>query len=119
MKNNNKHPHHDLIVELIGDTSKQVEMITGSNSVVYVEAPNVIADTEGLYKFRIKPREFIKGHWYPCLFEGREFICYYTGEFLKEPINSNHRVSSIIWDCPSTYGMIVGKSLGKIEFGGE
>ena len=114
--NNNKHPHHDLIAELINDTSKQVEMITGSNSAVYVEAHNVIADTKGLYKFRIKPREFIKGHWYPCYYEGREFVCKFDGETLIEPINKGYQAILVAWDAYSCCGLKVGKSLGEIKF---
>ena len=114
MKNNNKHTHHDLIVELIGDTSKQVEMVTGSNSVVQVEASNVVADKKGSYIFRIKPREFTKGHWYPCVdkdgdggvrvFNGEEFCLY------SRNINHGEGEDSFPF---------IGESLGEIKFGGE
>jgi len=113
---NNKHPHHDLIVELISDTSKQVEMITGSNSVVYVEAPNVISDIKGLYKFRIKPREFIKGHWYPCIDEstGRGSIKRFNGRFFFDETKDYHHEDKKCYQ--ESDFCFVGKSLGEIKF---
>jgi len=116
MKNNNKHPHHDLIVELISDTSKQVEMVTGSNSVIHVETSNVVADKKGSYIFRIKPREFIKGHWYPCLDKriGLFNVLIYGGHYFHS--NSGLKGAEF---SPDMFEKI-GKSIGKIEFwGGE
>ena len=114
----NKHPHHDLLSELISDTSKQVQMITCRNSVINVMASNVISDTKGIYNFRIKPREFIKGHWYPCLHEERRFICCFDGAVLLEPINKGYKAISVTWDAYSCCGLKVGKSLGEIKFNG-
>ena len=107
---NNKHPHYDLIVELISDTSKQVEMVTGSNSVVQVEAYNVVADKKGGYIFRIKPREFIKGHWYPCLRDdGTVLVRMFDGLGMSLGVDLGLSINPLQFKD-------IGKSLGEIKF---
>lgn len=66
-------------------------------------------------KRRFEPREFQYGHWHPCCFEGREFVCKFNGKMLEEPVNANSAVSSISWSTDKQ-GLIIGESLGKIEF---
>lgn len=57
---NNKHPHHDLIVELSGDMSKKIQFYSKpiskwcDSSIV-----DLSSDTSGRFNFRIKPRDFI------------------------------------------------------------
>ena len=115
----NKHPHHDLIAEWIEDTSKILQECCycgKAESWVECHVESVIKDTTGEIKFRIKPREFIKGHWYPCYYEGREFVCKFDGETLIEPINKGYQAILVAWDAYSCCGLKVGKSLGEIKF---
>ena len=110
----NKHPHHDLIVEWAKDTSKTFQWRRGCNGH-YEDCVVPAWSTE--LEYRIKPREFIKGCWYPCCYEGREFICKFDGSELIEPINKGYQATSITWNGDSCYGLKIGKSLGEIKFG--
>jgi hypothetical protein len=103
-----KHVHHDLIVEWVKDTSRVVQVQLGSGKWGNATHPNWDEDVT----YRFKPRELIKGHWYPCidsdgdkavfLFNGFGFVCsdnskclIYTEETMK-------------W---------IGESLGELKLG--
>lgn len=105
----NKHPHHDLIVEWAKDTSKAVQFeINGYwyDSLMPTWGPD--------REYRIKPREFTKGHWYPCskcngsrfiaMFNGLSFSCFESASSVIIKTND------MKW---------VGESLGEIKFEGE
>jgi len=111
---NNKHPHYDLIVEWAKDTSKQLQILAGDNAFCDCIIGTVIDNPK--LPVRFKPREFIKGHWYPCLHEGRRFICCFDGAVLLEPINKGYKAISVTWDTYSCCGLKIGKSLGEIKF---
>ena len=111
---NNKHPHHDLIAELISETSKKVIMVTDSNSIVDVELFNIVVDTSGSYTFKIKPREFTKGHWYPCIDQDGDNMIYLFNGDLFQMFSRKIKQGS----CPSSF-VWIGESLGEIKFGGE
>lgn len=112
----NKHPHHDLIVEWAKDTSKVVQQYY-QKSHLWVTDENPRWDIEAKYRFKPQ-REFIKGHWYPCLLDGRRFICECRDdEYLYEPINANREgVANIKWSFDFD-GLYIGDSLGEIKFG--
>ena len=112
----NKHPHHDLIALFNENITTKVQKLVGI-SWLGCSIIDVVGDVTGLLCFRAKPREFIKGHWYPCYYEGREFICKFDGSKLVEPINKGYQATSITWNGDSCYGLKVGKSLGAIKFG--
>lgn len=99
---NNKHPHHDLIVEWAKDTSKAVQL-KSDDSWCDARMPNWDTDKE----YRIKPREFIKGHWYPCLRHELEFICKFNGHSFVVAGRSGYKENEIT----------IGESLGEIKFG--
>lgn len=108
-----KHPHHDLIVEWAKDVSKSLQCYM-ENAEVWVECyiNPVISDTVNDYKFRIKPeREFIKGHWYPCIYEKMEGVIKCTGDntFISKTVASGKFT-------PNDFEWI-GESLGDIKFG--
>lgn len=104
----NKHPHHDLIAEWIKDTSKEVQIKTKSNAFICRSIKEVIGDKKGVCEFRIKPREFTKGHWYPCVFKcGDDSFIRWDGEKFHDADVEYHRGSNFRW---------IGESLGEIKF---
>ena len=107
----NKHPHHDLIVEWAKDTRKQLQgRRIGFGEWVCASVSN-LTDADPDYEFRIKPREFIKGHWYPCLFNGDLIsVNMWDGEsFIEKTGDEIGRYEEDFKD--------IGKSLGAIKFG--
>jgi len=107
----NKHPHHDLIVEWAKDTSKEImESLDGEDDWI-VGIYTVISDEDGLCSFKFKPREFIKGHWYPCVLSKTKFEVLMTFEgssFVSSPLHATRwSENSFKW---------IGKSLGAIKF---
>ena len=111
----NKHPHHDLIVEWAEDTTKQLQgRRIGLDEWLSASVSN-LTDADPDYEFRIKPREFIKGHWYPALKMtdqsdkfGKPY--YFDGVKFRENYRGDDH-----W-MPS-YFRWIGKSLGEINFG--
>lgn len=104
----NKHPHHDLIVEWAKDTSKQPQikkLAKWEDCRIHA----VISNPSFLARF--KPREFIKGHWYPCL----------DGDYISVKMWNG---SVFTGDSGDTLGFNlddfteVGESLGEIKFEG-
>jgi len=111
MKDNNKHTHHDLIVEWAKDTSKQLQILAGDNTFFDCTIGTVIDNPK--LPVRFKPREFIKGHWYPCVDEDGDKCVYfydYDGVFR---ISSDECDTNIVC-CNMKW---IGKSLGAIKFG--
>ena len=110
----NKHPHHDLIVELIGDTSKQALQVTALGHEVNTDIAHVADDVAGMFEFKIKPREFIKGHWYPCVDKyGDKMALMFNGDSFSYYIGKHCR-KEMGYDL-----QFIGKSLGEIKFGGD
>lgn len=110
--NDNKHPHHDLIVEWVKDVSKSLQCYM-ENAEVWVECyiNPVISDTVNDYKFRIKPeREFFKGHWYPCtlLANSASFPLRYNGDVFMA-----HKTAVCSYD---EHELKIGESLGPLSF---
>ena len=105
---NKKHPHYDLIVEWAKDMSKKWQYLYDESWFDCGEG-GPVWDAEG--KYREKPREFIKGHWYPCVDSGRERSLYYFNgdRFYIDGNQSDDgdEVESMLW---------IGKSLGEIKF---
>ena len=105
---NNKHRHYDLIVEWAKDTSKKWQYLYGDSWHDCGEG-GPVWDTEG--KYREKPHEFIKGHWYPCFFSGSAFaVMVYSGEWFY----SKSSLDSVTY-AESEF-LKVGESLGEIKF---
>ena len=111
------HPNQALIAKWNEDNNTVLQMDISHTKEEWFDCDIITLINSPGRKFRIKPREFTKGHWYPCMFEGRKFICLYNGKVFAEPINHSSRVSSITWDYIITKGLVVGKSLGEIKFG--
>ena len=112
---NNEHPHHDLIAEWFSDMSKEIQVDNGLRVTedfrwVGRSIDSVIADYSGTYEFRFKPREFVKGHWYPCL-DGDSGIqvLMFTGSGFSATSRFHHE------DSPNCFHSI-GESLGEINF---
>ena len=104
----NKHPHYDLIVEWAKDTSKKWQHLYGDSWHDCGEAgpvwnPNI--------KYRIKPREFIKGHWYPCIKSDSTQVLMWTG--LGFSSTSTFELSHLY---KGNYFDDIGESLGEIKF---
>lgn len=110
----NKHPHHDLIVEWAKDTSKKLQIKTLADDVDWQDCSMLTVIENPKFLVRFKPqREFIKGHWYPCVdadgdfsvkyFDGYIFSCYVG-------LNSGLESHEMKW---------IGDSLGEIKFGEE
>lgn len=83
----NKHPHHDLIVEWSADMSKHIQIdVSAQSSIKWASAGinEVLSDFSGDESFRFKPREFTKGHWYPCIdADGDNLVYYFDGEVFQ------------------------------------
>lgn len=107
-----KHPHHDLIVEWAKDTSKTIQgRLNGDWAECFIG--NVTNDRAGSYEYRFKPREFTKGHWYPCLNGESMSVNMWDGEeFLSESGDGD----GYIFD--ETDFDEIGESLGVIDFPG-
>lgn len=103
---NNKHPHHDLIVEWAKDTSKIVQILNGDGWCDH-RKPSWSIHSE----YRFKPREFVKGYWYPCVtMDGDIFI----GQWYGAKIGCD--LSGKIYEPKELRD--IGESLGEINFGG-
>lgn len=106
----NKHPHHDLIVEWAKDTSKVIQSYSEPLEK-WVDFVHNRPDWDINTEYRLKPREFTKGHWYPCVDKiGEHSIYMYTGKaFSIDGLAVSYQVSP--------YGMKwIGESLGEINF---
>lgn len=109
-----KHPHADILIKMANDSSKQAQgkvVITGE--WVDVDIEQVASDSADRYEFRLKPRKFQKGHWYPCV-DG-------DGDFSVKCFNG-HTFSVFVGfdrDLESHEMRWIGESLGEINFGGE
>ena len=109
----NKHPHHDLIVEWAKDTSKVVQgRLDGDWSECFIG--NVTNDRAGSYEFRFKPREFTKGHWYPCVYLGGNESTGYPMVFDGKFFNVSFGTHLNYIESDFEY---IGESLGEINFG--
>lgn len=113
---NNKHPHHDLIVEWAKDTSKPLqEKYMREEKWINIEINTVVEDVTGEDVFRFKPREFVKGHWYPCSCsfhdKGTGYPIMFDGKgFVNHKEDGFHRYEADF--------RFIGESLGEINFGG-
>lgn len=112
MKDNNKHPHHDLIVEWIKDTSKIIQVKKGVDEWSDCNPMSVYWLFSCEYRF--KPREFVKGYWYPCIEIGEKTSRGYPRLF--------DGINFIDWEddiCPLDVSQFkwIGESLGEIKFG--
>ena len=113
---NNKHPHYDLIVDHISDTNKTFQT-KGAGSLWDDCSPlSILDDLKGNYSFRIKPREFIKGHWYPCVDEntGRGSIKRFNGRFFLDETKDYHHEDKKCYQ--ESDFCFIGRSLGEIKF---
>jgi len=113
---NNKHPHHDLIIEWAKDTRMDFQVSVGTKNPAISKwsdsgIDHVISDALGDCNFRIKPREFIKGHWYPLMnSEGDVCVNIFTGKgFSTYSGGDGYTFSQDDFDD-------IGKSLGEIKF---
>lgn len=111
----NKHPHHDLIVEWLCDTRKEIE-VQVMNGWDTTSIESVIGDDNAnntTFLFRFKPREFVKGHWYPCVFKGNNKDSGYPMMF-----DGGGFVNNKEDDCPSRdiNFSYIGESLGELNF---
>jgi len=109
-----KHVHHDLIVEWAKDTSKEWQAKSkGHGDDAYEDC---FGDPVWSYAidYRIKPREFVKGHWYPCIFKGGSVDSarpmYFNGKNFSSFNGSNGT-----WN--DDYFQKIGQSLGELNFG--
>lgn len=110
-----KHPHKELIEAWLNDMSIKFEKNCSSNMLedewFGVTVQNLIKDVSGVGTFRIKPREFKEGEWYPCIDYDNELCicCYKNNEFyLSSDDLCGETADEMIW---------IGESLGKIKFG--
>ena len=109
-----KHPHYDFLMGWLGDINQKIQGKNKEGDYVSCGSLTVIADVTGNEEFRIKPREFIKGHWYPCIeLDGKKRVFMYNGENFVYYIGEYSRV-----ECASSFRFI-GKSLGEVKFGGN
>ena len=102
-----KHPQHDLLVALAKDSSLtiqiKVEGVSGScyeNALVHclISLPN--------REYRIKPREFYVGNWYPVLHGGVKHV-------LLRRVRGFKISGRYVNDKEFSF---IGKSLGELEF---
>ena len=110
---NNKHPHHDLIVEWAKDTSKQVQILDDDDTDLeyWCDCYNPTWDIRSKYRF--KPREFIKGHWYPCYEAKGDFSLKVSDG--RGFYTSSDYSSIVFYEAEFAF---IGKSLGEIKFNG-
>lgn len=110
--NSRKHQHHELIVEWAKDTSKEIEgKFNWVGEWYLLNILDIINDEDGVYECRIKPREFVKGHWYPCVKSGSIQVLMWTGFGF-----STTSTSALSHSYQGNYFHNIGESLGKIEF---
>lgn len=110
-----KHPHKELLEAWLNDMSIKFEgdYSCGSRPFIDVSIKEVLDDVVGNETFRIKPREFKEGEWYPCIDDDNDLCicCYKNNEFyLSSDDLCGGTADEMIW---------IGESLGKIKFGEE
>jgi hypothetical protein len=107
-----RHVHHDSIIDWAKDTSKKWQWRDpdDKNGDFYDCHSQPTWEPELLY--RKKPREFVKGHWYPCLDVNCASVKMWNGEIF---IGQAGIVSEFGYD--RDYFTEIGKSLGEIKFG--
>lgn len=105
----NKHPHHDLMAEWIKDTSKIIQVKKGIDE--WADCNPMSVNWLFNCEYRFKPREFVKGHWYPCVdIDGEKRVYYFNGSlfcFHAEEEGLSERAESMKY---------MGESLGEIKF---
>lgn len=112
---NNKHPHHDLIVEWAKDTSKQPQIKKLANDSEWEDCRIHAVISNPNFLARLKPREFIKGHWYPCLNSDEVVrVCIFNGSLF---FGTEDCMTSVGY--PESDYVEIGESLGEIKLGDE
>ena len=111
-----KHAHNDLIIAWLENNNLefQVELISMKNAWEDGSIHDVISNPNR--NCRIKPREFIKGHWYPCVDKntGRGSIKRFNGRFFFDETQDYHHEDK---KCHQESDFcFVGESLGEISF---
>jgi len=101
-----KHVHHDLIVEWAKDTGKTVQIYIND---MWVDCNKPAWSID--HRYRLKPREFVKGHWYPCVdYCGDKLVCIFNGESFSHDISTCSRIERV------NSLLFIGESLGEIKF---
>lgn len=109
-----RHPHHDLIVEWAKDMSKKYQFLLRSGE--WEDCSDRGPEWDPQLEYRIKPRKFVKGHWYPCVNKesDRGSVKRFNGHYF---FNETQHADLDKINYPATDFSFIGLSLGTDLFG--